>query len=138
MNSKHILSMALSLILFCTLVGCTGSDDLEPTVTSGSSQSESEQSEVATTSETGSQTEAMTSEIGSQTEAITSKAAETIALNDVGITESDVKYIHSYEEHDGGTIVAWCVEFEVGNTQYSYYVDMYTGEILRSFVERHD
>ena len=76
--------------------------------------------------------------MGYKTEAITSDDAETIALNDLGIIRDDVKYIHSYEGHDDGTTVAWCVEFEADNTQYNYYVDMTTGEILKIFEETHN
>ncbi len=101
---------------------------------------ETEEDETTVTSQTEDQTEQAdeTVETEEESEAITSDAAEKIALDHLGIDREDVKYIHSYEEHDGGTMVAWCVEFEVQNTQYNYYVDMATGEILRVYEETHN
>ncbi len=130
MRSKYILAAVCFLMVFL-FSGCAESKDSAVQNASSSAASESSQAE------SGLSEENAASETGAQTETITSDSAEKIALNDLGITRSDVKYIHSYEEHDGGSIVAWCVEFEVNNTQYNYYVDMATGEILEVFEETH-
>lgn len=137
MRNRYIL-IAISFFVCFFAAGCNGSDDsAAQNVTSSavneSSRTEDGLSEENVTSEADSQPE-----IKDGSETITSDSAENIALNNWGIDRDEVKYIHSYEEHDGGSIVAWCVEFEVNDTQYSCYVDMTTGEILKVFEEQHD
>ncbi len=144
MHNKYILTV-VCLFMVCVFAGCAESNDLATqnvasSVASESSQPESSPFEETVSSGTDSQTETKNESKATDHEAviITSDSAENIALNNLGITRDDVKYIHSYEEHDGGSIVAWCVEFEVNNTQYNYYVDMITGEILKVFEETHN
>ena len=137
MRNRYIL-IAISFFVCFFAAGCNGSDDLSAqnvisSVINESSRAEDGLSGENVTSEAESQ-----SEITDGSETITSDSAENIALDHWGIARNDVKYIHSYEEHDGGSIAAWCVEFEVNDTQYSCYVDMTTGEISNVFEEKHD
>lgn len=126
MHNKHILTVICVLMICLLATGCSGSGDSATQDGGSSVAAEASRSEDSLPEEETTVT------------AITSDAAENIALDHSGVAREDVTYIHSYEEHDGGSMVAWCVEFEVRKTQYSYYVDMATGEILRVYEETHD
>lgn len=58
-------------------------------------------------------------------------AAAAAALSHAGIAESDAVYVHSYLEYDDGRPEHYEVDFLVGNTEYEYEIDLYTGSVLK-------
>lgn len=59
---------------------------------------------------------------------ITEAAAKEIALKHAGLTESEVTFIKAKLDYDDGR-TEYDIEFYVGNKEYDYEIDAYTGEI---------
>ena len=55
--------------------------------------------------------------------------AESIALNDAGVSKSDTVFLRTWRDWDDGRVI-YEVEFYAGNTEYDYEIDAYTGAIL--------
>ncbi len=55
--------------------------------------------------------------------------AKTVALKDAGVKEKDTTYLNVNLDHDDGVEI-YEVEFMVGNKEYDYDIDAYTGKIL--------
>lgn len=67
---------------------------------------------------------------------VTAEEAENIALENANISRSSVKYIHSYIGRHNAKLV-YEVEFEVGNIEYEYKIDVDNGEVLKNNMEKH-
>lgn len=63
--------------------------------------------------------------------------AAAAALNHAGVKESDTVYVHSYLEYDDGRPEHYEVDFLVGNTEYEYEIDLYTGTVLKCGMDTH-
>ena len=61
--------------------------------------------------------------------AIGSRDAETIAVNHSGV--EDARFIHTEKDRDDGRAI-WDVSFYDGDREYSYDIDMDTGDILKA------
>ncbi len=62
---------------------------------------------------------------------ITRQQAIETALSAAGLTQESVRNLESELDREHGGIY-WEVDFEYGNTEYSYHIDASTGEIIRS------
>lgn len=65
-------------------------------------------------------------------------AAKEAALTHAGVTESDTAYVKCYLDYDNGKPACYCVEFQVGSTEYEYEIDLYSGAVLDVDVETHE
>ncbi len=61
-------------------------------------------------------------------------AAKAAALKHAGLSESDVTRLEVKIDRENGRLV-YEVEFYVGNTEYEYDIDAYTGEIIKFEIE---
>lgn len=78
---------------------------------------------------------------GEKAAMISEAAAKEAALSDAGVAESDTTYVHCYLEYDNGRPKYYEVEFAVGNTEYEYEIDLYSGAVLKSDMDtdyKHD
>lgn len=64
-------------------------------------------------------------------------AAKKAALADAGIDASTVTYINAWLDYDDGYPEHYEVEFTVGNLQYEYEIDLYSGAVLEKEVENY-
>jgi len=71
-----------------------------------------------------------------QRQLIGEEAAKNAALAHAGINASDVTYIHCNLDHDDGIPEDYDVEFVVGDVEYDYEIDLYSGKILSSDREK--
>ena len=62
------------------------------------------------------------------------ETAKVIALEDVGIQESDVKYINIWLAYDNGLPECYKVEFQSEQVEYKYEIDLYSGEVLEKIL----
>ena len=60
---------------------------------------------------------------------ITLDEAKTIALNEVGVTTSDVTFTEAKNDYDDGRLV-YDIEYFYNNWEYSYEINATTGEII--------
>lgn len=60
------------------------------------------------------------------------EAAKRAAFAHAGVEEADAAYVHSFLEYDDGRPEYYEVEFMVGNTEYEYEIDLYSGAVLKS------
>lgn len=63
------------------------------------------------------------------TQKLTREEAESIALKDAGLTQTEVTRLHSEYEVDDGR-PEWEVDFHAGGWEYDYTIHAETGEIL--------
>lgn len=66
---------------------------------------------------------------------LTREEAVSIALKAAGVAKADVRDLEAELDRERATTV-WEVDFEVGNTDYSYDIDAATGKILHQEKER--
>lgn len=81
------------------------------------------------------QTSAGSEQSGSQY--IGEDAAKEKALANAGIAADGVKYINAWLEYDDGRPQCYEVEFAVGNVEYKYEIDLYSGAVLAQEMENH-
>lgn len=62
---------------------------------------------------------------------ITEEQAKEIALNQANVSVDDAEFIRVEKDYDDGRH-EWDVEFNVGTTEYSYTIDIMTGDVLES------
>lgn len=60
---------------------------------------------------------------------IGTQKAKTIALNDAKVKSSNARFVTAKLDREDGRIV-YDIEFYVGNREYDYEIDAYTGRIL--------
>ena len=65
-------------------------------------------------------------------------AAKEAALADAGTKEGDTSYMSCYMDYDDGRAKYYKVEFYVGNTEYEYEIDLYSGNILKKSTDTHN
>ncbi|MCI8485511.1 MAG: hypothetical protein HFH41_14415, partial [Lachnospiraceae bacterium] len=65
------------------------------------------------------------------------EAAKEAALSNAGISADSVNYINAWLEYDDGRPEHYEVEFTVGNAEYKYEIDMYSGTVLAQEMENH-
>lgn len=65
------------------------------------------------------------------------EAAREAALTNAGISEDTVDYINAWLKYDDGFPEHYEVEFAVGNVQYKYEIDPYSGMVLEQETENH-
>lgn len=92
------------------------------TSSGGSTSSSGSTSSGSSTSSSGSSTSG-SSYIGAE-------AAQAAALAHAGLTNSGVKYIHSWIKYDHNQPECYKVEFGTTSMGYSYEIDLYTGAVL--------
>ena len=108
----------------------------EPAATEAAIAQEEETEEKATEAATEAVTEAAAEE-DVQAEEITEEEALAIALKDAGVAEADISYQDVHKDLDDG-IEKYDVEFHVGQTEYSYDIDLKSGEILEKDIDVDD
>lgn len=64
-------------------------------------------------------------------------AAKEAALADAGVKESDTSYMNCYVDYDDGRARYYKAEFFVGNTEYEYEIDLYSGAVLEKSMDTH-
>ena len=122
--------ISLAIIAILTLSACGG--------TSSATQSGSASAPDAQSSNPipAPQSEAATNAAPAvQTAAVTESDAKSIALNNAGLSETDVTGLRVEIDRDDGR-TEYDVEFYVGNVEYSYEIDAVSGEILSSEIDR--
>ncbi|MCM1189925.1 MAG: PepSY domain-containing protein [bacterium] len=65
-------------------------------------------------------------------------AAKSAALADAGVTADTVSYLNCWIDYDDGRAEHYDVEFTVGQIQYEYEIDLYSGAILKRDMEDHN
>jgi uncharacterized membrane protein YkoI len=105
---RVLFSVVITLSLFLS-AGCSGSDNSAPAQESSAPVTESAAPEAAVSS-------------------IDEEQAKAIALNDAGITETDVTFMQVKTDIENGVSV-FDVEFIAGDTEYDYEIDAATGEL---------
>ncbi len=63
------------------------------------------------------------------------EAAKKAALSNAKVSASKVKYINARIEYDDGRPEHYEVKFAVGNVQYEYEIDLYSGKVLEASVK---
>lgn len=66
------------------------------------------------------------------------QAALEAALRHAGCRESDLSYSRCELDYDDGRAEHYDVDFRVGNTEYEYEINLYSGAVLKSSAEHHD
>ena len=127
---KKILFAAIAIGAGVTFAGCgqaSSTSTTEPVETVTTTVSES-----ATSSDTTSAT--TTAQASSEAKEITADEAKSIALKAAGFKEADFKFVKTEQDFDDG-IKKYEIEFINGDKEYSYEINMQTGEIIKQEVE---
>lgn len=66
---------------------------------------------------------------------ITADEAKQIALDKAGVQEADIHDYETEQDQENGRPV-YEIQFDVGETEYEYYIDRETGEILKEEIDR--
>ena len=66
------------------------------------------------------------------------EVAKATALADVGIQESNVKYVNVWLAYDNGLPECYKVEFQSEQVEYKYKIDLYSGEVLEKILTTHN
>ncbi len=74
---------------------------------------------------------------GSGSSYIGEQAALDAALRHAGCQESDISHSRTELEYDDGRAEHYDVDFWVGNMEYEYEIDLYSGAVLKSSAEDH-
>jgi len=134
---KKFLIMAATLGLGIAAAGCGSA-------ASGTSTTASTTTAVTTEATTAATTEAATTQAATTTAASTTPAASVTTITEAeaksasvkhaGFAESDVTFTKVEQDLDG-TVKKFEIEFVNGDKEYSYEINMETGEIIKSEVE---
>lgn len=116
---KKIIVCILAISCLSVISGCAAGGD------KNSASSALPQTDTAQSSESAADT--LTASVSSMY--IGEDAAKSAALEHAGLTESEVTYIKVKLDYDDGR-TAYDIEFYIGNTEYDYEIDAYTGDIL--------
>ncbi len=115
---KKLFAIILTLCFLLTLCGC------------GIATSPKNENDNPTTPNNSSVTSDLMSDVKTQA-TITRERAIEIALNHAGLTEAEIRELEVELDRDRGRDI-WDVDFEQGNTDYSYEIDLENGEIVKS------
>ena len=134
---KKFLIMAATLGLGIAAAGCGSA-------ASGTSTTASTTTAVTTEATTAATTEAATTQAATTAAAstppaasvttITEAEAKSASVKHAGFAESDVTFTKVEQDLDG-TVKKFEIEFVNGDKEYSYEINMETGEIIKSEVE---
>lgn len=134
---KKFLIMAATLGLGIAAAGCGSA-------ASGTSTTASTTTAVTTEATTAATTEAATTQAATTAAASTTPAASVTTITEAeaksasvkhaGFAESDVTFTKVEQDLDG-TVKKFEIEFVNGDKEYSYEINMETGEIIKSEVE---
>lgn len=116
---KKIIVCIFAISCIAVMGGCASGG------AESSALASSPQTDTAQTSESDVETLAVS---GSLTY-IGENAAKAAALEHAGLTESEVTYVKVKMDYDDGRTV-YDIEFYLGNAEYDYEIDAYTGDIL--------
>lgn len=109
-------------------VSQASADDAQPSAQTGTAASQA--SGTAVSQSSGKQTSGQQPSGGQSTSTgITEDEAKAIALQDAGVSSSDVVFIRVERDRDDGRSV-YDLEFYAGNTEYDYEIDSTTGKIV--------
>ena len=135
---KKIIVMAAALGVSIAAVGCGSQASTETTTTTtteaATTTTTAATSESATTSATEATTVATTAETTAAATEITEAKAKEIALKAAGFAESDVTFKKIEQDIDNG-IKKFEIEFIKDAKEYSYDINMATGEIISQEVD---
>ena len=110
---KKLFVLILTVIFAVTLWGCSARVDM-PEKNKNSTDNNSP---------------ATSQNSGDNANLLTRDEALEIALNKAGVTKDGIRDLETELDRDGGRVV-WEIDFEFGNTEYSYDIHAETGEIL--------
>ena len=68
------------------------------------------------------------------TSAISLEQAKAIALNQAGLSDSQVVFVKANQEQDDGRLLYEC-EFVYKTTEYTYEIDAYTGAVIEMDID---
>lgn len=127
---KKYFAILLTLTLMLTVVGCASSAVApDPAVNSDATQEATEVVTEAVTEEITVQATQATEKSTQTDEKISEKRAKKIALEHAGFKESDVTRLHVELDYDDG-VLRYEIDFHVGNVEYDYDIEAYSGDIL--------
>lgn len=113
--------------------GNASSENANPQSDKNENHSSANDTNGKTEQETAAQTQPAASNSGSSGKTMIGEAAaKQAALSHAGVSESEVTYIHCDIDYDDGIPENYDVEFVVGNMEYDYEIDLYSGAVIEA------
>lgn len=139
---KKILTILVSVIFVLALSACTqgtnsGSSGNEQSTTASTASVKAVEDTTYIADNTQ-QTEQSTQQSTQNTVAqLTREEALDIALQQAGVTKDTIRDLETELDRDNG-ITVWEIDFESGNTEYSFDINAETGDIVERDQDRFD
>jgi len=135
---KKFLIMAATLGLGIAAAGCgsaaSGTSTTASTTTAVTTEATTAATTEAATTQAATTAAASTTAAAASVTTITEAEAKSASVKHAGFAESDVTFTKVEQDLDG-TVKKFEIEFVNGDKEYSYEINMETGEIIKSEVE---